>query len=223
MDKRAIASDLFRDESETDRLKKINEKLQEELQKLRHKEDKILANLSLLNEELSCLRTEAVEVTVGLSKLTSELDLSKSLYKEKKEMSETLRLSLFGKGEEVEDKRFRVRELERVLVNREAIIAQLGGNLTVTKQKDIPYMFGYRAIMGDQVDEMLARYINKTGIQLPITRLGGGFYMFGTKKIYAKIMNAKLVVRVGGGFSGIDEFIKTHGESELVKLKRYSA
>lgn len=62
---------------------------------------------------------------------------------------------------------------------------------------------------------MLARYLNSAGVSLPITRLGGGFYMFGTKKIYAKIMNNKLVVRVGGGFMGIDEFINTYGESEI--------
>ena len=69
---------------------------------------------------------------------------------------------------------------------------------------------------------MLARYINYTGVQLPITRIGGGFYMFGTKKIYAKVMNDKLVVRVGGGYMGIDEFINTYGESELIKLKRFT-
>lgn len=46
--------------------------------------------------------------------------------------------------------------------------------------------------------------------------------MFGTKKILAKIMHNKLVVRVGGGFMGIDEFINTYGEIELNKLKRYT-
>ena len=80
----------------------------------------------------------------------------------------------------------------------------------------------YKAIKGDIVDEMLASYINQAGVQLPITRLGKGFYMFGTKKILAKIMHNKLVVRVGGGFMGIDEFINTYGEIELNKLKRYT-
>lgn len=61
------------------------------------------------------------------------------------------------------------------------------------------------------------------GIDLPITRLGGGFYMFGTKKIYAKIMNGKLLVRVGGGFMGIDEFIHTYVDTEQQKLKRFTA
>lgn len=65
----------------------------------------------------------------------------------------------------------------------------------------------YRAVKGDQVDEMLQAYIIEKGVNLRISRLGGGFYMFGTKKIYSKIMNNKLVVRVGGGFMGIDEFI----------------
>ena len=47
------------------------------------------------------------------------------------------------------------------------------------------------------------------------TRLGGGFYMFGTKKIYAKIMNGRLVIRVGGGYMSIDEFMKYHGVQEM--------
>jgi TfoX/Sxy family transcriptional regulator of competence genes len=42
---------------------------------------------------------------------------------------------------------------------------------------------------------------------VPIKRLGGGYYLFGTKKIYAKILNGRLVIRVGGGYMVIDEFI----------------
>ena len=46
--------------------------------------------------------------------------------------------------------------------------------------------------------------------------------MFGSKKIYAQILNNKLVCRIGGGFSGIEEFIKSHGETELQKMKRFT-
>lgn len=38
--------------------------------------------------------------------------------------------------------------------------------------------------------------------------------MWGPKKIFAKIMNGKLIIRVGGGFMLIDEFLK-HYETEL--------
>ena len=53
---------------------------------------------------------------------------------------------------------------------------------------------------------------------MPIRRLGGGFYLFGTRKIYAKVMNMKLVVRVGGGFMNFTEFIDTYALVELKKI-----
>jgi len=49
------------------------------------------------------------------------------------------------------------------------------------------------------------------GCTIWFERLGGGFYMFGSKKIYAKIMNGKLVIWVGGGYMSIDEFMKHYG------------
>lgn len=36
--------------------------------------------------------------------------------------------------------------------------------------------------------------------------------MFGSKKIFCKIINGKLVVRVGGGFMAIDDFMKQYGQ-----------
>ena len=44
--------------------------------------------------------------------------------------------------------------------------------------------------------------------------------MFGTKKIYAKIMNGRLVIRVGGGYMSIDEFMKYHGVQEMQRMQR---
>ena len=37
-------------------------------------------------------------------------------------------------------------------------------------------------------------------VSVPIRRMEPGFYLFGTRKIYAKVLNNKLVVRVGGGY-----------------------
>ena len=69
------------------------------------------------------------------------------------------------------------------------------------------------------MDEMLANVVNIKGCQIPISRLGDGHYMFGSKKIFTRIMNNKLVVRVGGGFMSMDEFIATYAESERLKLE----
>lgn len=78
----------------------------------------------------------------------------------------------------------------------------------------------YRAIKGDSVDEMLANVLNIKNCEIPISRISDGWYMFGSKKIYTKIMNNKLVCRVGGGFCNMDEFIATYAESERLKLER---
>lgn len=69
------------------------------------------------------------------------------------------------------------------------------------------------------VDELMAKYINQMNCPVPIKRMGDGNYLFGTKKIYAKIMNGKLVIRVGGGFMVIEEFITTYTDQELAKVR----
>ena len=34
-----------------------------------------------------------------------------------------------------------------------------------------------------------------------------GIYIFGTKKIYLKLLNDNIMVRVGGGYQALDEFV----------------
>ena len=60
----------------------------------------------------------------------------------------------------------------------------------------------YKPVKGDPIDELFAKSLN-----LPVKRLGPGKYMFGSKQILAKIINGKLVIRVGGGYMSADEFI----------------
>jgi hypothetical protein len=103
-------------------------------------------------------------------------------------------------------------------------------NMINAKARDITKRFrsskqkgpkiSYKAAKGDEVDAMLGDWINAHGCPIKIKRLGGGYYMFGTKKIYAKIMNGKLVIRVGGGYMGIDEFMKHYGAQELQRQQR---
>ena len=72
---------------------------------------------------------------------------------------------------------------------------------------------------GDMLDELLGNYVNETGCPVPIKRLGNGFYMFGSRKIFAKVLNGRLVIRVGGGYMVIEEFISSYAEGELRKAK----
>jgi len=80
----------------------------------------------------------------------------------------------------------------------------------------------FSAPKGDVLDQMLSQYIQQANCPVPIRKLGNGFYLFGTKKIYAKILNGKLVIRVGGGFMIIEEFIATYADSEMKKIAKLS-
>ena len=103
------------------------------------------------------------------------------------------------KREASEEERLRLEEEERLR------------RLPKPKMKYIPFK-------GDKVDEKMAVYMNNFDMDVTMQRLGDGQYMFGSRKVFAKIMNDKLVIRVGGGFMLIDEFLPTYGQQELDKM-----
>ena len=81
----------------------------------------------------------------------------------------------------------------------------------------------YKADSDDMIDQEIAKYMNKYKCPIMFRKIGEGMYMFGTKKVFAKIMNDRLVIRVGGGYMMIDQFLSTYTEPELKKLNELKA
>ena len=75
----------------------------------------------------------------------------------------------------------------------------------------------FKAIKGDEIDRMFMEAMNRANLNLPVVRISAGKYLFGSRNIMAKIINGKLVIRVGGGYMGVDEFIDQYGKIELLK------
>jgi len=76
----------------------------------------------------------------------------------------------------------------------------------------------YKPVKGDAVDEMFAGYLNKAQVDINVRRISASNYMFGSKKILAKIINGRLVIRVGGGYMNAEEFIEQYGKIEMMKI-----
>jgi hypothetical protein len=76
----------------------------------------------------------------------------------------------------------------------------------------------YRPIMGDLVDETLSVHLNEAECRLPIVRLVDGFYLFGTTKIFMKMMGGGLVVKNGPAYIRLEEFMSLKAESEMAKI-----
>ena len=47
-----------------------------------------------------------------------------------------------------------------------------------------------------------------------------GVYQFGTKRVCVRVEKGKIIIRVGGGYLGIDEFLDIYTPQELDKLER---
>ena len=110
-----------------------------------------------------------------------------------------------------------IEEMEALLKDKDKIIEIM--NMKIRDKQKRPV---FQLPKGDLLDQMLSHYINQANCPVPIRKIGNGFYLFGTKKIYAKILNGKLVIRVGGGFMIIEEFIATYADSEMNKISKMS-
>ena len=158
------------------------------------------------------------------SEITDLLEELQILKRQLEESKETIRELV----EEINDLDERIEELQALIDEKNGEIDELTKALNerMVRIRELEKALGktqkgnYKAAQGDLVDQMLADYLNIAGWRVPVKRLGGGFYLFGTRKIYAKIMNGKLVVRVGGGYMVIDEFIATYSEPEINKLEK---
>eukprot|EP00347_Sterkiella_histriomuscorum_P007081 403350325 len=80
----------------------------------------------------------------------------------------------------------------------------------------------YNALPGDKIDFIISEYVNRSALQKPIPvriqRLDQGIYQFGTKKITMRFIDETLMVKLGGGYIALDDFIQTYAERELKKL-----
>lgn len=170
---------------------------EETLQRRKDEGEDLDRQLAERDEEVRRLESRLAE----MNKIRAQQEVEARYYEEQSRLQEEARLE--------EEARLQ----EEARLNRESLLSQRREIHTVEETV-------YVADKSDEIDVMIAKYINIAQCQVPIKRLGGGYYQFGTRKIYAKILNGKLVIRVGGGYMVIDEFIETYSSAELKKMEQ---
>lgn len=98
--------------------------------------------------------------------------------------------------------------------------AEDGLSLPSPTSASFPVLKKYQSIKGDEIDEAMARIVNNLNIKLPIIRIGNGKYLIGTESKIAVIKGNSCVVRIGGGFQNMEEYIVRHESEELEKIKK---
>jgi chromosome segregation ATPase len=208
-------------------LDEVNRKLQDALGEKNKLYDELVVN----TRELLAINDTVQRNAQEIARLTQELSILRRELEQKEKIIYDLRILLEQKRGEIEELEATLREREAEAERLRALIAEKdaqirdleaqveAANARPPTPEPVAKVVQETAIeVTDDVDAMLAQYINIAGCPVPIKRLGGGFYYFGTKKIFAKIMHGKLVIRVGGGYMAIEEFIKTYAEAELMKV-----
>lgn len=195
-----------------DEVKKTEADLQDLLNFIEFKKSFIAdqeAQIQSLRTEITEIRTLIEERITTISELEEEIrQCDIEIARLRAEIAELDR-RIQELQDAIAEKDAEINELNKILAARNARLKQLESELKGSQ---------YVAVKGDMIDELLAKYIQNCPV--PVKRLGGGFYLFGLRKIYAKIMNGKLVIRVGGGYMIIEKFIETYADQELQKLIR---
>jgi hypothetical protein len=205
--------------------------------KLRWAHDEKNDLIAQLNEAIAVAKAKDSEIKEQedtIRRLQQDIKELKILIEEKKQIILKLERDIQLAIEEIERLKKIIEDLDRRIANlrhqiyeREREIDELRRTLEQRQLRidwlsremgNVEVETSYKAVKGDQVDELLAKYL--INCPVPVKRLGGGFYLFGTRKIYAKILNGKLVVRVGGGYMKIEEFIKSYSDAEIIKLTK---
>lgn len=83
----------------------------------------------------------------------------------------------------------------------------------------------YVAKKNDKVDKTLGNWLNKyperEKMKIMFLRESDGVYQFGQKRVYVKIEKGdKIMVRVGGGFMHIEDFINQYTAAEVERIER---
>lgn len=82
----------------------------------------------------------------------------------------------------------------------------------------------YVPVKSDPVDLKVAEYFNnypeRNMLKLMFLRESNGVYQFGSKRVSVRVEKEKILIRVGGGYLSIDEFIDQFQPIELEKIER---
>ena len=203
------------------KLSKIIEKFQEVQGKQQDRFNAASDDLKLLENEMQILSDERKECERELKQNEVEQNKLKQELEQKKKLIGNRDKDGGSIEQQIEQKDREIDRLTDILDSRDEILQRLEERIQATGVNIAASL--YSAFKGDLVDELLAKYINLTQCPVPIKRLGNGYYLFGTKKIFAKIMNGKLVIRVGGGFMVIEEFIASYADQEMKKVAQMEA
>ena len=169
-----------------------------------------------LNDKLEALKDVKAQLT-GAQAVIAEITAEKDRLRQELNTAGDFMLDLEQKVHKANNTSL---ELLRQLKDAESEIDALKEYIIELKSRVAVYI----PIKEDDVDKRLAEYINnypdRSKLKIMFMRESEGIYLFGTRKIYVRVEQGKIIIRVGGGYLTIDEFLDIYTPVELERLER---
>jgi hypothetical protein len=186
---------------------------QSEIRMLKEEAKENVAIVQALQEELGNRRLTTPDTRKSTpstdkkhSKASIESDLQQIL--DLKQSISSLQSALAASHEETDRKDKEIRQLSNQLEafrTRPRALQELPAECTVP----------------DMVDDLLRDYAQSHQLTVPFVKVSEGVYTVGSKRVNVTVRNGVPVIRVGGGFMFVEEFVKMYGPVErLVTPKR---
>ena len=207
-----IQSEKSLRENENSALKSDLEKKNKEIMMMRKDLEKALSELAALEQHL-CVTEDLNKIIDHLSKQNSDSEAEKErLGSQVSNMAQHIE----SQSEQIRAFSDKVSELETNRLESEEHIMNLEGILDeLRKDRDI-----YKPNKDDPIDIALSDYVNArpSAMKVQFDREDHGIYNFGTKKIFVKLEQGKLLIRVGGGYMQVEDFVKLYSPVELERF-----
>jgi hypothetical protein len=213
----------------------LDRRNKDELLKLQRKNRELEDFINELKGKVNGYRKDNIELKNHIITLEQLLCVKEDVYGQLQSTQErltsrqgdcdTLRSQTDANSKVIEQMNDKVYETEKCLIYLKNVVADkedYAVNLKkmILEMKDQASV--YIAVSDDVIDKRIAEWINSSNDPNKLTKLfireRDGVYQFGSKRIYVKIENDKIFIRVGGGFLTLDEFLRIHVPIELEKM-----
>lgn len=195
-------------------LKNAEKKLELEEHKIHqlHKDTYESIAKKVSQEEICCIRADMSHLVEDLNSLNDFHNKSSQIILPDLDAGSKILM------EESEKTHFQAEKLDEMIEEvdkKEEELDSLKNAMGEVKKRAPPYV----PAKDDPVDIALAEYLNslESPVAIKFIRQEGGNYIFGSKKIYIKIENGRILIKVGGGFTSIEEFLSVYTQIEIEK------
>ncbi|OMJ88970.1 hypothetical protein SteCoe_8981 [Stentor coeruleus] len=204
-------------------LLEANKKLEDKDKEL----NRLQRELQNLSSQLLNLKKDS-NITGGLNSVVDHLSQENAeLGRQNRKLSDqviNMKDTIESQDDHMQKQAEKIIELESLNAETEERVASLE-NMVDELRKDRVEIIdekgeAYRPIKDDPIDIALSDYVNTRpgGLRVHFDREDHGIYNYGTKKIFVKLEQGKLLIRVGGGFMQVEDFVKMYSPVELERF-----